>query len=310
VTEPYVAGVGGGGFMVVYLAREHRLVAIDGRETAPQTFPENAFIDPKIFKDRNFAIGVLFIFIVGIILFSTMALLPPYLQNLKRYPVIDVGLVLAPRGFGTLFAMFAVGRLSGKMDARLMISFGLALTSFSMWMMTNFTLEMSSLRIVISGVIQGFGLGFIWVPLSTLTFATLPAAYRTEGTALFSLVRNIGSSIGISMVIGYLAHRTQINHAILSENISPYRSAVEIAVAKGHMDLTSTAGFVAANARVSVAAADLAYLQDFRLMMFIVLTAFPLLLLLKSPAKKPAVTKKAKEDAQDKEDHVMEAVFE
>lgn len=271
---------------------------------------KNAFIDPKIFRDKNFSIGLLFIFIIGIILFSTMALLPPYLQGLKNYPVIDVGLLLAPRGFGTLFAMFAVGRLSGKMDARLMIAFGLTLTSISMWMMTGFTLEMSGTRIVVSGIIQGFGLGFIWVPLSTLTFSTLAPQFRNEGTALFSLLRNIGSSIGISMVIAYLAERTQINHAALADNISPYRSAIGIAIGKGHLDLTSHAGFVGANARVSIAAADLAYLQDFRLMMWIVLTAFPLLLLLKAPAKKPAVAKKAKKDEQDKEDHVMEAAFE
>ncbi len=271
---------------------------------------KNAFIEPAIFKDRNFSIGLLFIFIIGIILFSTMALLPPYLQNLKNYPVIDVGLLLAPRGIGTLCAMFALGRLSGKLDARIMIAFGLTLTSISMWLMTQFTLQMSGTWIVISGIIQGFGLGFIWVPLSTITFSTLAQKYRNEGTALFSLLRNIGSSIGISMVIAYLAERTQINHAAIADNISPFRPAVEWAMGKGFIDLTSRAGFAMANMRVNIAAADLAYLQDFRLMMWVTLTAFPLLLLLRAPKKAPAVSKSEKADEQDKEDHAMEAVFE
>ncbi|MBG1231381.1 DHA2 family efflux MFS transporter permease subunit [Aestuariivirga litoralis] len=268
---------------------------------------KNAFIDPAIFKDKNFSIGLLFIFIIGIILLATMALLPPYLQSLMGYPVIDVGILLAPRGFGTLFAMFAVGRLSGKLDARIMISFGLSMTIISLWMMTNFTTDMSGTRIVISGIIQGFGLGFIWVPLSTLTFATLPAHFRTEGTALFSLIRNIGSSIGISAVITYLSERTQINHAAYASLITPFRPAIELAVNSHAMDLTTRFGLSMANARVSFAAADLAYLQDFRLMMWITMCAFPLLLLLSPPKKAKAVSKK---EQQEKEDAIMESVME
>ena len=161
-----------------------------------------------------------------------------------------------------------------------------------MWLMTQFTLQMSGTWIVISGIIQGFGLGFIWVPLSTITFATLAQKYRNEGTALFSLLRNIGSSIGISMVIAYLAERTQINHAAIADNISPFRPAVEWAMGKGFIDLTSRAGFAhGQHARVNIAAADLAYLQDFRLMMWVTLTAFPLLLLLRAPRRLPPSAK-------------------
>jgi DHA2 family multidrug resistance protein len=247
---------------------------------------ERPFIEPAIFKDRNFSVGLVFIFIIGVILLATMALLPPFMQSLMGYPVIDVGLLLAPRGIGTMIAMLVVGRLSGKIDGRLMVFTGLALTSLSLWMMTGFTTDMPSTGIVTTGVIQGFGLGFVFVPLSTITFATLPVYFRNEGTALFSLVRNIGSSIGISMVITYLAERTQINHAAFAEYISPFIPSVRMALDSGSLDLQSPLGLSVIDGRVTAEAATLAYLQDFRLMMWITLAACPLLFLLKVPSKK------------------------
>ena len=246
---------------------------------------QHAFIEPGIFKDRNFSVGLLFIFIIGVILLATMALLPPFMQTLMGYPVIDVGLLLAPRGIGTMIAMITVGRLAGKIDARLMVFLGLAFTSASLWMMTGFTTDMPGSRIVWTGVLQGFGLGFVFVPLSTMTFATLPGHFRNEGTALFSLVRNIGSSIGISVVITYLAERTQINHAAFSEYVSPFNPASRMAIDSGALDLSSPLGLAMIDGRVTAEAATLAYLQDFRLMMWITLAACPLLLLLKAPAK-------------------------
>jgi MFS transporter, DHA2 family, multidrug resistance protein len=246
---------------------------------------QHAFIEPGIFKDRNFSVGLLFIFIIGVILLATMALLPPFMQTLMGYPVIDVGLLLAPRGIGTMIAMITVGRLAGKIDARFMVFLGLAFTSASLWMMTAFTTDMPGSRIVWTGVLQGFGLGFVFVPLSTMTFATLPGHFRNEGTALFSLVRNIGSSIGISVVITYLAERTQINHAAFSEYVSPFNPASKMAIDSGALDLSSPLGLAMIDGRVTAEAATLAYLQDFRLMMWITLAACPLLLLLKTPAR-------------------------
>ncbi|MGD9788834.1 MAG: DHA2 family efflux MFS transporter permease subunit, partial [Sulfuricellaceae bacterium] len=157
----------------------------------------HAFLEPELFRDRNFSVGLLFIFIVGVILLATMALLPPFMQNLMGYPVLDVGYLLAPRGVGTMIAMITVGKLSGKVDPRYKIFLGLILTTLSLWEMTRFTTDVSGWDIVRTGIIQGLGLGFIFVPLSTITFSTLAPRYRNEGTALFSLMRNIGSSIGI-----------------------------------------------------------------------------------------------------------------
>ncbi len=246
---------------------------------------EHPFIEPGLFKDRNFSVGLLFIFIVGVILLATMALLPPFMQNLMGYPVVDVGYLLAPRGVGTMLAMITVGKLSGKVDVRYKIFLGLILTSLSLWEMTHFTTDIGGWDIVRTGVIQGLGLGFIFVPLSTITFSTLEPRYRNEGTALFSLMRNIGSSIGISVVITYLAQRTQANHAAFADYINPFNLALKQAVEAGAYNLTTPQGLAAINGEVTRQAATLAYLQDFRLMMWITLSAVPLIFLLRTPAK-------------------------
>lgn len=243
------------------------------------------FIEPGLFKDRNFSVGLVFIFIVGLILLATMALLPPFMQNLMGYPVIDVGYLLAPRGVGTMTAMVVVGRVSGKVDVRYQLLLGLILTSLALWEMTHFNTDIDGWDIVRTGITQGLGLGFLFVPLSTISFSTLSPHYRNEGTALFSLMRNIGSSIGISVVTTYLSQRTQANHAAFADAINPFSLALKQAVEAGAYNLTTPQGLVAINSEVTRQAATLAYLQDFRLMMFIALAALPLILLLRAPAK-------------------------
>jgi len=247
---------------------------------------EHPFIEPGLFADRNFSVGLLFIFMVGVVLLATLALLPPFLHNLIGYPVVDVGYLLAPRGVGTMVAMMVVGRLSGRVDARYKIFLGLALTSLSLWEMTRFTADVTSWDIVRTGVTQGLGLGFVFVPLSTITFATLAPRYRNEGTALFSLMRNIGSSIGISVVITYLAQRTQANHAALAGYLNPFSLPLRYAAEQGVYDLATPQGLIALNAEATRQAALLAYLQDFRLMMWVALAAVPLIALLRAPSKK------------------------
>ncbi|MGD9984118.1 MAG: DHA2 family efflux MFS transporter permease subunit [Porticoccaceae bacterium] len=246
---------------------------------------KHPFVELHLFSDRNFSIGLICIFMVGIILFATMALLPPFLQNLLNYPVVDAGYLLAPRGIGTMFAMMLVGRLSGRVDPRHQIAFGLLLTSFAMWEMTQFNLDISQWDLIRTGITQGFGLGFVFVPMTTISFSTLAPRYRNDGTALFSLMRNIGSSIGISIVISQLSRNTQANHAALADFIDPYRLAVKQAVEAGTVQLDSVQGLAAINAEVTRQATMLAYLQDFRLMMWIGLVSVPLIFLLRAPPK-------------------------
>jgi DHA2 family multidrug resistance protein len=237
------------------------------------------FISPVLFKDRNFLTGNVFIFVVGVVLFATLALLPPLLQGLMNYPVVTTGLVTAPRGVGTLLAMVIVGRLMGIVDVRLIIAAGLAITAFSLWQMTGFYLQMDSAPVVWSGLAQGLGTGFVYVPLAAITFATLAPQYRDEGTALFSLIRNVGSSVGISVVETLLTRNTQILHASLAERVTPYDDGLRSAMAGLAADGRGLAGL---NETVTRQAAMIAYGNDFKLMMVLTLASIPLVLLLRA----------------------------
>jgi DHA2 family multidrug resistance protein len=244
---------------------------------------EKPFIEPGLFKDRNFATGLLMMFMIGVMLLATLALLPPFLQNLLGFPVITAGYVLAPRGLGTMVAMLVVGRLIGRIDTRKLLLFGLVLMAYSLWDMTRFSLDVGIGAIVYTGVVQGVALGFIFVPLSAVAFATLEPRYRNEGTAMFSLIRNIGSSVGISVVITVLGQQAQMSHAALGDSLTPFRQALRPSVLPQIWDWTTGAGTAALNAEVSRQALMIAYLNDFRLMMYMTLLAAPLLLLLRAP---------------------------
>jgi DHA2 family multidrug resistance protein len=242
---------------------------------------EHSFLDRALLRDRNFVTGCVFIFAVGIILYATLALLPPMMQGLLGYPVITTGVITAPRGMGTMVAMILVGRLIGKIDIRLIIGFGMALTAYSLWQMSGFSLQMGYGPLIWSGICQGTGLGFVFVPLSTITFATLDRTLRTDGTAIFSLLRNVGSSLGISMVTALLTENTQIVHARLAEGVRP-DNPVAWSLASP-FSFTSQGGLAALNAEVTRQASMVAYIDDFWLMMLIVLAAMPLLLLMRKP---------------------------
>jgi DHA2 family multidrug resistance protein len=244
---------------------------------------ERPFVSPRLFRDRNFTAGIVFIFVVGIILLATLALLTPFLQSLMGYPVVTAGLVMGPRGIGTMLAMMVVGRLVNRVDTRALIFFGLALTAIALWEMTGWTPDVSQWTIMRVGFVQGAGLGFIFVPLSTITFATLSPQDRTEATGLYNLSRNIGSSIGISVVSALLVNNTQANHAEIVQHVTPFnRLFHDPAVATFWNPLTA-AGRAALDAEVTRQATTIAFLDDFKLMMIIAIVSMPLLLLLRKP---------------------------
>lgn len=242
---------------------------------------EHPFLEPRLFKDRNFVISLFFIFIVGIILLATLALLPPFLQNLMGYPVVTTGLVLAPRGIGTMIAMLICGRLIGRIDSRLLIFIGLALAGFSLWEMADFTTGVSEWVLIQTGVVQGMGLGFLFVPLTALAFSTLAPALRTEAAGMFSLMRNIGSSIGVSVVTSLLTRYTQVNHEQLVRFASPYNPRMQAPWLPELWNPATAAGAAALNAEITRQASTIAYLVDFRLMMVVTLLAMPMVLLLR-----------------------------
>ena len=246
------------------------------------------FIEPGLFMDRNFSTGLFLMLMMGVMLFSTLALMPPLMQNLFGFPVIATGVLLAPRGMGTMVAMVIVGRLIGRFDTRLLLLFGISLMAVSLWQMAGFSLETGSGPIIWSGVIQGIGLGFLFVPLSTAAFSTLAPRYRNEGTAMFSLIRNVGSSIGISVVITVLGHQTQTSHAEIGNSLNALRPTLQTPLVPQIWDWTTSAGAAALNGEVTRQSYMIAYLNDFRLMMYLTLLALPLLLLLRPPPRAPS----------------------
>ncbi len=243
---------------------------------------KNPFIDPKIFIDRNFATGLVFIFVIGIILLASLALLPPMLSTIFGYPTITTGLVMAPRGVGTMVSMMLVGRIIHRVDARYLVVLGLVLTAYSLYVMTGFTPQMDNYLIIETGIVQGLGLGLVFVPLSTVAFATLDPRFRTDAASLFSLVRNIGSSIGISIVTVVLVRNTQINHAELSAGMTPFNPNL-LAASPGAAAGDPTALSQIDNL-VNLQALMVSYIDDFKLMMIVTLCAIPLALLLRKPA--------------------------
>jgi len=258
------------------------------------------FVDLRIFKDANFSLGSLFMAVMGVTLFSGLALLPPLLQNLMGYSVIFTGLLMAPRGLATLVSMMIVGRLSGRLDPRIMMLFGAAIMTWSLWEMTRFDLEMDYWPIVTTGAMQGFGMGFLFVPLSTMAFATIAPNLRADATAIFSLVRNLGQGIGISLVSAVLSSMVQVNHAELAERLT----ATSQAVAAQMPGLLGGNGQVLAmvNGLVQQQSAMLSYLDDFWLMMLLSGASIPLILLLRGPKKAPP---KSREQAALERAHAM-----
>ena len=241
-----------------------------------------SFLNRGLLKDRNFITGTLFAFVVGMILYATMALLPSLLQGLLNYPVIYTGEVMAPRGIGTMLAMVLVGRLVQRVDPRAIMAVGFGLTAFSLYQMTRMTLEMDGTLIIVSGFIQGLGIGFTFVPLSAATFATLAPHLRNDGTPIYSLMRNIGSSVGISIVQALLTEGAARAHAELAVDIT-YTNQVLESMSQVFNPGTP-AGRTILNAEVTRQATMMAYVSDFRVMMVITLLTMPLLLLIRRPA--------------------------
>ena len=250
------------------------------------------FIQFAIFKDRNFVGGCVFMAVMGLVLFSTMALSSPYLQNVIGYPIITAGLLLASRGCGTFVAMMLVGRMMRYIEARTLIISGLGLTCLSLFYMTGWTDQTGVPEIVTLSIIQGFGFGLVFVPLSTVAFLTLPNHLRTDGTSMLTLMRNVASSIGISVVIAQLTEGSRRVYAVLSQHINPFNNAMQMPNVRGMIDMSTDAGRAMADVMVSLQAQIIAFSQDYQMVMLFTLCAIPLALMIGS--SKAALRKQAR----------------
>jgi DHA2 family multidrug resistance protein len=255
------------------------------------TATDRSFLNRDLLSNLNFVAGTVLMFMVGLIMNGTLALLPTMLQDLMNYPVLTTGLVTAPRGVGSMVAMFVVARMIDRVDNRLIILFGLLLSAVSMWQMTQFSLYMGMEPVIVSGLVQGFGLGCTFVPLNTIALSNLPRHILTQGTALRSLMRNLGGSVGISILEARLTENIQTVHSRLVEHLRPDNPLAQAPHLTAPFSLSDPAGIAALNAEVTRQASMVAYINDFALMMIMAIGSCLLLLLVHPPrtATKPAI---------------------
>lgn len=243
------------------------------------------FLNFAVFRDRNFLLGFLLIFLFGLNVFSALLLIPLFLQDIQGYPVIAAGVVVSMRGVGTLFGMIAAGRFANRVPYRYLIAGSLLMIAIPSALMAGWTAEVPVLDVVIVNIVTGFGIGLAWVCLSTATFATLPTELRTEGAALFALIRVIGASIGVSVFIAVLTHSMQVNYGELAENIHGFNSVLGAFRGERLWDLESLGGIAQLYEVVSHQALTIAFLNDFQLLVLTSLAGIPLALMFRETAK-------------------------
>jgi len=191
---------------------------------------KHPFVDLNLFRDANYLVGNFYAFVIGGLLFGTMALLPPMLDELMGYPASLIGYVSAPRGLTMMFTMFFAGRLMGKVDSRLMILVGLLLSGIAMAMLSGISLEMDRWLIVSAGMVHGVGTAIMFVPVATVVFLTIPKEARNEASAVSSLIRNMSGAIWISVLHTMTIRNTSAVKLRLTEGVRPDNPVLDLKV--------------------------------------------------------------------------------
>ena len=246
------------------------------------------FLSPRLFTDRNFIVGVTLYAIMGLIMYASLALLAPYLQTLMDYPVVTAGIVLAPRGAGLMLAALICGRVIGKISARLLVGIGFVDRRLCAVRDDVWTPDVSEWTMISVGFIQGISIGFLTIPINIIAFATLPAELRTEATGIYSLMRNLGSAIGISITGALLEINTQVNHATIAEGITPFNRALQTGAATRFWNPWSLHGTAMLDREITRQAQIIAYVDDFKLMLVLAIIVLPLVPLLTRPSRSGA----------------------
>jgi MFS transporter, DHA2 family, multidrug resistance protein len=241
------------------------------------------FLSPRLFADRNFTVGAFLYAIMGLIMYASLALLAPFLQTMMNYPVMTAGIVLAPRGAGLMVAALICGRVMGKVSARLLVGLGFVVGAYALHEMTLWTPDIAESTVITVGFIQGISIGFLAIPINIIAFATLSSAIRTEATSIYSLMRNLGSAIGISITGALLQTNTQVNHAIIAEDVNPFNRALQSGPASQLWNTGSPHGIAMLDQAVTYQARIIAYIDDFKLMLVLAILVLPLLLLVRTP---------------------------
>ncbi|MBU6443352.1 MAG: DHA2 family efflux MFS transporter permease subunit [Alphaproteobacteria bacterium] len=278
VSEAVLAGLG------LYLFSVHMLTT------------EKPFIPKAMFKDINYASALVLMFMIGIVILASSALLPPYLQDLAGYSVTDTGLLMAPRGIATMFAMMLVGKVANRVDARILLTFGSALVLWSMWRMAHWTPDISINSFLVTMIIQGLGLGFTFIPANLVAFATLTGSLRTDAAAFLNLIRNVGSAIGVSVTTTILADCIQVSHASMAAHVSTFNRALTLNAQSMLWNPQIPFGLQSINGVIERNAQIIAYSNDYLFMFVTCLPVLAIIALMRAPPK--MVPTGAKESAE------------
>lgn len=256
---------------------------------------DNPFISPAIFRDRNFTLGLVFMFLLGVLVLSMNVIMPLFLQNVRGYPILTAAMVMMPRGLGSLVGLTLAGRLSGKMDPRLQIAFGFGSTAYSAWCFSTFTPDVGIWPFIVAAFFNGIGIGMIFVPLTAVSFWTLAPNLRTEASTLTSLMRNYGSGIGVSIVISVLSRSQITAHAYMAERVSPYNEAMQPPWLPEFWDIATSSGLAMLEREISRQALAIGFLNDFHLIMIGALLSIPAVFLLSTRRQHPSAAESATE---------------
>ncbi len=240
----------------------------------------NPFISPEILKDRNYMLGLVFMFMLGVLVLSMNVIMPLFLQNARGYPILTAALVMMPRGLGSLFGLVLAGKLSGKMDPRLQIAIGFASTGYSAWLFSTFTTDVGIWAFIFAAFFNGIGIGLIFVPLTAVSFWTLLPSLRTEASTFTSLLRNYGSGIGVSIVISVLSRSQSTSHAYMTERASPYNEIMQSTALPSQWDIFSVDGLRLLDAEIGRQALAIGFLNDFYLILIGSIIVVPMVMLL------------------------------
>ncbi len=262
VIEAFIAAVG------LYIFIAHSLTA------------ERPFLPPRLLADRNFAVGLLLTLIFGMLNFTPMVLLPSMLKGLQNYPDTLIGLLLAARGCGTLVG-FIVMLYGSRFDPRIWLVLGFGLQAIAGWGMAQFDINATTWDVAWTAILQGLGVGFLWVPLTLITFATLEQRYRPDGFSIFHMMRNIGSSIHISLSVALVIRTTKVNYAGMTEFVSPYNEVLKYPWARGNWNPDTTAGLAAIGGEIQRQAEMIGYINAFYFYSFTAAAVIPLIVLVR-----------------------------
>lgn len=246
---------------------------------------ETPFIDPLIFKDRNYLGGTVLRTLFGVLLFGSLILLPPFVQEMGGYTVLDAGFILAPRGAGTMVGSFFIGRVIRHVDPRKVIALAMLMIAATMWQLSTFTEDIDRTSIVVNNFIQGLSFAGFMVPLNAVAFTTLPPEQRDAGTSFYSLLNNIGRSIGIGIFSTYLVWGSQGYRAGLTEHVTPFNPVFRHITLPDAWSFTETTGLATLERLVARQGKLLAYIADFQLLAVSIAVCIPILFFMNNPHK-------------------------